>query len=65
MKYKKTILKGLKSDEIAKLAGVSKASVYNYCAGKARFTRLPIEKAIEELLIIKNQEEDAIIDGNN
>lgn len=49
MKYKTTVLKGFSATVIAKRASVSKASVYNWCDGRARLAGKLIEIAIEEL----------------
>ena len=50
MKYKENILKGLSAQLIADVAGVSKASVYNWCDGRGRLVGPLITAAIESLL---------------
>lgn len=59
MKYKESILKGLSAQAIADVAGVSKASVYNWCDGRGRLVGPLITAAIESLLKEKTD------DGNH
>ena len=58
MKYKENILKGLSAQLIADVAGVSKASVYNWCDGRGRLVGPLITAAIESLI------KDKTDDGN-
>ena len=59
MKYKEKVLKGLSAQVIADVAGVSKASVYNWASGGGRLVGPHIELAIKSLLKEKTD------DGNH
>lgn len=56
---KKERLRGVSPTEIAREAGISRASVYNWLNGEGTYVKFLIEPAIEKIKTRKNEESDS------